>query len=78
MSSDLTKTVGAILGAAAMSAAAGFAGGGYLDMTGAKAWKEENIKEIEAATRLKDRVRALEAQQAILMKLVSGQQECDP
>ena len=48
----------------------GFSGGSVLDVTGAKAWQEEQAGKIAEAAQCQLQVQALQAQQVILLELV--------
>ena len=70
MNEATAKLVGAAIGSALLAGAGGFVGSGYLDTTGARAWQQEEAAKLAEADRLRARVRALEAQQEILLELV--------
>lgn len=53
-----------------LTALAGAGGATFTDVSGAKAWREQEAAKIADAVRLEQRVVALEAQQSILLQLV--------
>ena len=70
MNEATAKLVGAAIGSAVVAGLGGFVGSGDLDTTGARAWQQEEAQKIAESDRIRARVRALEAQQEILLELV--------